>query len=52
MTDFVYWGLTEGQGASNRLGYAPLPTAARYLAMKQLYKVKVKGEQVFNGPVK
>jgi len=52
LTDFVYWGLTEGQGASNRLGYAPLPTAARYLAMKQLYKVKVKGEQAFNGPVK
>ncbi|HEU5100139.1 MAG TPA: phosphate ABC transporter substrate-binding protein PstS, partial [Roseiflexaceae bacterium] len=52
LTDFIYWGLTEGQGASNRLGYAPLPTEARYLAMKQLYKVKVKGQQVFNGPIK
>jgi len=52
LTDFIYWGLTEGQGASNRLGYAPLPTEARYLAMKQLYKVRVKGQQVFNGPIK
>lgn len=45
LTDFVYWGLTEGQGASNRLGYAPLPAEARYLAMKQLYRFKVKASR-------
>lgn len=52
LTDFVYWGLTEGQGAANRLGYAPLPTQARYLAIGQLRKITVKGERVFSGPVK
>ncbi len=52
LADFIYWGLTEGQGASVRLGYAPLPTEARYLAMKQLYKISVKGQQIFSGPVK
>lgn len=52
LADFIYWGLTEGQGASNRLGYAPLPTEARYLAMKQLYKVTVKGQPIFSGPIK
>jgi len=52
LTDFLYWGLTEGQGAANRLGYAPLPTQARQLAMKQLLKVRVDGQQVFKGAVK
>jgi phosphate transport system substrate-binding protein len=52
LTDFLYWGLTEGQGASNRLGYAPLPTQARQLAIKQLLKIRVNGQQVFKGSVK
>lgn len=52
LTDFLYWGLTEGQGASSRLGYAPLPTKARQLAIAQLQKVRVNGEQVFTAPAK
>lgn len=52
LTDFIYWGLTEGQGASVRLGYAPLPAKARQLAIQQLLKVRVKGQPAFEGPVK
>ena len=52
LTDFLYWGLTEGQGASNRLGYAPLPTQARQLSIQQLQKIRVNGQPVFTGPVK
>jgi phosphate transport system substrate-binding protein len=52
LTDFIYWSLTDGQGAALRLGYAPLPDPVRKLAIGQLLKVKVNGEQVFNGPVK
>lgn len=52
LTDFLYWSLTDGQGAALRLGYAPLPDPVRKLAIGQLLKVKVNGEQVFNGPVK
>lgn len=47
LTDFLFWGLTEGQGASVRLGYAPLPEPVRLKAMAQLNKVKVDGKQVF-----
>jgi phosphate transport system substrate-binding protein len=52
LTDFIYWGLTEGQGATVRLGYAPLPENVRKLAMGQLRKVKASGVLVFNGPIK
>ncbi len=52
LTDFIYWGLTEGQGASTRLGYAPLPGAMRVKAIEQLQKIRVGNKQVFNGPVK
>jgi phosphate transport system substrate-binding protein len=52
LTDFIYWGLTEGQGAASRLGYAPLPDQARKLSIGQLRKIVVKGEAVFTGPVK
>lgn len=52
LTDFIYWGLTEGTGAATRLGYAPLPAEARQLSIGQLRKVKVNGQPVFDGPVK
>lgn len=47
LADFLYWGLSDGQGAALRLGYAPLPTAVRTKAMAQLNKITVKGQQVF-----
>lgn len=52
LTDFLYWSLTEGQGAAGRLGYAPLPAEARRLSIAQLRKVTVNGQRVFTGPVK
>lgn len=50
LTDFIYWGLTEGLGATTRLGYAPLPTNMRLKAIGQLEKIVVKGERVFTAP--
>ena len=52
LSDFIYWGLTEGQGAASRLGYAPLPDAARKLSIGQLRKITVSGQAVFTGEVK
>ncbi|GAB4156472.1 MAG: hypothetical protein Fur005_09850 [Roseiflexaceae bacterium] len=52
LTDFIYWGLTDGQGAALRLGYAPLPEVMRKKAIEQLRKVKVEGQVIFDGPVK
>jgi phosphate transport system substrate-binding protein len=52
LTDFIYWGLTDGQGASLRLGYAPLPEVMRKKAMEQLRKIRVNGQVVFDGSVK
>ncbi len=52
LTDFLYWGLTEGQGAANRLGYAPLPGELRQLAIRQLLKVTVDGKPALDAPVK
>jgi phosphate transport system substrate-binding protein len=50
LTDFIYWGLTEGTGAATRLGYAPLPANMRVKAVGQLEKIVVKGERVFSAP--
>ncbi|MFQ3684370.1 phosphate ABC transporter substrate-binding protein PstS, partial [Roseiflexus sp.] len=50
LTDFLYWALTEGQGAAIRLGYVQLPTELRIRAMRQLNKVRVSGQQVFTEP--
>jgi phosphate transport system substrate-binding protein len=50
LTDFLYWGLTEGTGAALRLGYAPLPASVRVKSIGQLQKVTVNGEPVFTGP--
>lgn len=50
LTDFLYWALTEGQGAAIRLGYVQLPTELRIKAMQQLNKVRVGGQQVFTEP--
>ena len=52
LTDFIYWGLTDGQGATSRLGYAPLPEPMRKKSIEQLRKVPVNGQRVFDGPVK
>ncbi|MEI7771052.1 MAG: phosphate ABC transporter substrate-binding protein PstS, partial [Chloroflexales bacterium] len=52
LTDFIYWGLTEGSGAALRLGYAPLPDSVRIKSIGQLRKITVNGEKVFDGPAK
>jgi phosphate transport system substrate-binding protein len=52
LTDFIYWGITEGQGASLRLGYSPLPDPVRKKAIEALRKVVVNGKKAFEGPVK
>lgn len=52
LADFVYWALTEGSGAAVRLGYAPLPGAARVQAIERLRMLTVNGERVFDGPVR
>lgn len=52
LADFIYWSLTEGQGAANRLGYAPLPENMRKAAMKALLTVNVKGQAVIDAPIK
>jgi len=52
LSDFIYWGLTEGQGAANRLGYAPLPEAMRKAAMTALMAIRVNGQAVLDAPIK
>jgi ABC-type phosphate transport system substrate-binding protein len=52
LADFLYWGLTTGQGATVRLGYAPLPEAMRNASMKALMTVKVNGAPVIEAPIK
>ena len=52
LSDFLYWGLTEGQGAANRLGYAPLPENFRKASMNALLSVRVKGQPVLTAPIK
>lgn len=52
LTDFLYWGLTEGTGAATRLGYAPLPASLRVKAIEQLRGVTVGGQRVFDGPAR
>ncbi|MFN7471041.1 MAG: phosphate ABC transporter substrate-binding protein PstS [Roseiflexaceae bacterium] len=52
LADFIYWGLTTGQGATVRLGYAPLPEAMRTASMKALKTVTVNGAPVIDAPIK
>jgi phosphate transport system substrate-binding protein len=52
LADFIYWGLTDGQGAANRLGYAPLPENMRQAAMRALMSVRVGGQAVLDAPIK
>ena len=52
LSDFLYWSLTEGQGAANRLGYAPLPENFRKASMKALLAVRVDGQAVLDAPIK
>ena len=52
LSDFIYWGLTTGQGATVRLGYAPLPESMRQASMKALKTITVNGEAVLDAPIK
>ena len=52
LSDFLYWGLTTGQGATVRLGYAPLPEAMRKASMTALKTMVVDGKSVLDAPVK
>ncbi|MCX6015931.1 MAG: phosphate ABC transporter substrate-binding protein PstS [Chloroflexales bacterium] len=52
VVDFLYWGLTTGQDAANRLGYAPLPDNMRQAAIHALHAVKVNGQAVLDAPIK
>ena len=52
VVDFLYWGLTTGQDAANRLGYAPLPDNMRQAAIKALLAVTVNGKAVLDAPIK
>jgi phosphate transport system substrate-binding protein len=52
LTDYIYWTLTDGTGAAGRLGYAPLSTNVRIAAIEQLRKIRVDGQQVFDGPAR
>ena len=52
LSDFIYWGLTTGQGATVRLGYAPLPEPMRQASMKALKTIVVNGEAVLDAPIK
>ncbi|MCE2853577.1 MAG: phosphate ABC transporter substrate-binding protein PstS [Roseiflexaceae bacterium] len=52
LADFVYWGLTIGQDAAVRLGYAPLPTNVRHAAIRALAAITVDGQQVIDAPVR
>ena len=52
LADFIYWSLTEGQGASTRMGYAPLPENVRKASMKALMSITVNGKSVINAPIK
>jgi len=52
LADFIYWGLTDGQGAANRLGYAPLPENMRHAAMRALMSMRVSGQVVLDAPIK
>ncbi|MCX6015932.1 MAG: hypothetical protein NT020_10175 [Chloroflexales bacterium] len=52
LSDFLYWSLTDGQGAANRLGYAPLPENFRKASMKALLTVRVNGQGVLDAPIK
>jgi len=52
LCDYLYWSLTEGQGAAGRLGYAPLPENMRKAAMKALLTVNVGGKAALEAPIK
>jgi phosphate transport system substrate-binding protein len=52
LADFIYWGLTTGQGATTRLGYAPLPENMRQASMKALNTIRVNGQPVIEAPIK
>lgn len=52
LADFLYWGLTIGQDAAVRMGYAPLPTTMRHAAIQALFAVKVNGQAVIDAPVR
>lgn len=52
LADFVYWGLTIGQDAAVRMGYAPLPTSMRHAAIRALTAVRVNGQAAIDAPIR
>jgi phosphate transport system substrate-binding protein len=50
LADFLYWGLSEGSGATARLGFGPLPPELTTRAAQQLERIRVGGQQVFDAP--
>lgn len=52
LADFLYWGLTIGQDAAVRMGYAPLPPNMRQAAIHALRAVQVNGQAVIDAPVR
>jgi phosphate transport system substrate-binding protein len=50
LTDFLYWGLTDGTEAAKALGYAPLPDSVREKAIAKLGEVMVNGKPAFTLP--
>jgi phosphate transport system substrate-binding protein len=50
IVDFIYWALQEGQQITHkRMGYSPLPEAARAKSYEQICKVKVDGTPAMQG---
>lgn len=50
LTRFVWWALTEGQGAAPELGYAPLPTEMQPWIEARLRTIAAAGQPVWSGP--
>jgi phosphate transport system substrate-binding protein len=50
LTDFLYWGLTDGTEAAKALGYAPLPDSVREKAIAKLGEIMVDGKPAFTVP--
>lgn len=52
LTDFLYWALTDGSPAAEKLRYAPLPKTVQQQAIAELSKVMVDGKPAFTAPAR
>jgi len=50
LVQFIWWVLTQGQGAAQDLGYAPLPDAVLPLVEAKLRQITATGGPVWSGP--